>query len=156
MTCNLSRKVKKESKIGLNPGLIFEEILHILYFYKKLFSVAFTVNLSLRLSNNHDLDYFSSKDLFSNSNGQIKLTGENAMSLFWHLKPTDEKNLFPRFWSTNVTLPFSCQFELTHENSTFSETITKYSMDPQVQRIPLEESNPVKGKEFQRGYDKSK
>ena len=49
--------------------------------------IFFSVYLSLRLTNNHDMDYESQRILHSDGEGSIKLCGKNAMSLFWHLKP---------------------------------------------------------------------
>ena len=52
---------------------------------RQYFSIS--VKLSLKLTKNEDTDYESHRTLHSDGEGKIKLFGENALSLFWNLKP---------------------------------------------------------------------
>lgn len=105
-----------------------------------------SVRLSLHLTNNHDMDFISSTTKFkTDSRGQLNLNSDNAMSLFWHLKPPDNK--LKRFWTTDITQPYICHFSIKDSCYEISETITKYLMHPKVKRIPVN-SELVKGTLF--------
>ena len=99
----------------------------------------FPATLSLKVTNNHDIDCQYSKEIQSDEYGKVQIENENALSYFWHMRSTDGATR--RLWTTDITKPYNCTFTLSDGIVNCQNTIERYVMAPGVIRKPIKVIN---------------